>query len=74
MLETYKAGTRVILNTEPDEIEATISTVAIHVGDYVQYECVWWAGANRSRDWFSESDILEVVSEDKEKRKIGFHQ
>jgi len=73
MVEVYKAGIKVLVSADPDSIEATISTVAIHDGDYVQYECVWWNGLTRSRDWFSETDIIEVVNEDKPKTKIGFH-
>jgi hypothetical protein len=69
-LEIYSVGTKVRLND--DDLMAKIITVAIHAADVVQYECAWWTGEARSRDWFSADDILEIIG-DKEKRLIGFH-
>jgi len=70
-LSIYKVGTRVVLND--DDLVAKIITVAIHAADVVQYECAWWSGEARVRDWFSEGDILEVIDADAEKNQIGFH-
>tara|TARA_B100002019_G_C21274187_1_gene604247 strand:+ start:232 stop:465 length:234 start_codon:yes stop_codon:yes gene_type:complete len=69
-LEIHEVGTKVRLND--DDLVAKIITVAIHAGDVVQYECAWWTGEARTRDWFSVDDILEVMC-DKPKRTIGFH-
>tara|TARA_R110002051_G_scaffold43257_1_gene88557 strand:+ start:195 stop:428 length:234 start_codon:yes stop_codon:yes gene_type:complete len=69
-LEIYSVGTKVRLND--DDLVAKIITVAIHAADAVQYECSWWAGEARSRDWFSADDILEIIG-DIDKRTIGFH-
>ena len=46
-MDVYKVGTKVLLH-DSEDVEATIVTVAIHSGDYVQYECSWWAGHARS--------------------------
>ena len=70
-LDIYEVGTRVKLND--DNLEAKIITVAIHASNVVQYECAWWSGEARVRDWFGEDDILEVIDGTKSKNKIGFH-
>ena len=70
-LNIYEVGTRVKLND--DELEAKIITVAIHASNVVQYECAWWSGEARVRDWIAEDDILEVIDSSKEKNTIGFH-
>jgi uncharacterized protein YodC (DUF2158 family) len=69
MIEVYPVGTVVLLE---EDVEAKVITVSLHDGDYVQYECAWWSGQSRSREWFSEGDILKIVDV-KKKRKIGFH-
>ena len=69
MIEVYPVGTGVLLD---EDVEAKVVTVALHDGNYVQYECAWWSGQSRSREWFSESDILEIV-DSKSQKKIGFH-
>ena len=69
-MEVYKPGTKVSLD---EKTEATIVTVALHVGDYVQYECAWWSGGARTREWFHEDEILEIVDTSKPKVQIGFH-
>ena len=66
-LEVYKVGTKVTL---PEEIEAKIVTVAIHAGDMVQYECAWWNGGSRIRDWFVLDDF--TIAKDTKPRTIGF--
>lgn len=71
MIEVYPPGTMVVLD---EDVEAKIVTVALHDSEYVQYECTWWSGQSRSREWFSGSDILEVLDSSQEKRKIGFVQ
>jgi uncharacterized protein YodC (DUF2158 family) len=68
-MEVYEPGTNVLLT---DEVPATIVSVAIHSGNYIQYECVWWSGQSRNREWFSEAEILEFVDKDKPKIQIGF--
>tara|TARA_Y100000004_G_scaffold168036_1_gene201073 strand:+ start:92 stop:322 length:231 start_codon:yes stop_codon:yes gene_type:complete len=70
-LNIYEVGTKVKLND--DDLEAKIVTVAIHASNVIQYECAWWSGEARVRDWFAEDDILEVVDSSKKKNKIGFH-
>mgnify|MGYP003647668400 CR=1 FL=1 len=69
-LEIYSVGTKVRLNDE--ELIAKIITVAIHAEDVVQYECAWWTGETRTRDWFSKEELLEIIGNKKE-RTIGFH-
>ena len=70
-LNIYEVGTKVKLNA--DDLEAKIITVAIHASNVIQYECAWWSGEARVRDWFAEDDILEVIGSSKEKNTIGFH-
>jgi|TARA_B100001778_G_C18394158_1_gene541193 uncharacterized protein YodC (DUF2158 family) len=70
-LDIYEVGTRVKLND--DNLEAKIITVAIHASNVVQYECAWWSGEARVRDWFAEDDILEIIDGNENKNKIGFH-
>ncbi len=70
MIEVYPVGTVVLLD---DDVKAKVVTVALHDSNYVQYECAWWSGQSRSREWFSEGDILKVV-DPKAKQKIGFHR
>ena len=69
-LEVYKTGTWVKLS---EEVEAKIITVAIHSDTYVTYECAWWNGESRVKEWFDPSDF-ESVGECKEPIKIGFHR
>jgi uncharacterized protein YodC (DUF2158 family) len=70
-LDIYEVGTKVKLND--GDLVAKIVTVAIHTSNVIQYECAWWSGESRVRDWFSEDDIVDVVSKDTKKNKIGFH-
>lgn len=69
MIEVYEPGTKVMLD---EAVSATIVTVAIHAGNYVQYECAWWGGGSRTREWFHKDEILEVIDEAKTKTQIGF--
>ena len=71
-LDIYEVGTKVKLNDS--DLVAKIVTVAIHTSNVIQYECAWWSGEARVRDWFSEDDIVDVVSKDTKKNKIGFHR
>ena len=48
-LNIYEVGTKVKLND--DDLEAKIITVAIHASNVIQYECAWWSGEARVRDW-----------------------
>ena len=68
LLELYPVGTKVLLT---EDISAVIITTSIHDGDMVQYECAWWSGKSRSREWFNASEILGV-DEDVKTTKIGF--
>ena len=70
-LNIYEIGTKVKLND--DDLVAKIVTVAIHASNVIQYECTWWSGETRVRDWFSEDDIVDVIEQDAKKSKIGFH-
>ena len=71
LLNIYEVGTKVKLND--NDLIAKIVTVAIHASNVIQYECAWWSGEARVRDWFGEDDILEVIDGTKSKNKIGFH-
>jgi len=67
ILEVYEVGTKVALT---DEIEAKIVTVAIHAGNAVQYECAWWNGESRMRDWFVGEDF--TLADTTPPLQIGF--
>jgi len=66
-LEVYEVGTKVVL---ADDIAAKIVTVAIHAGNMIQYECAWWNGGARIRDWFVIGDF--TVAKDEPPMQIGF--
>tara|TARA_R110002020_G_scaffold103752_5_gene243123 strand:- start:863 stop:1093 length:231 start_codon:yes stop_codon:yes gene_type:complete len=66
-LEVYEVGTAVVL---ADDIEAKIVQVAIHAGNWIQYECAWWNGGSRVREWFVSGDF--VVAKKAPRMKIGF--
>ena len=66
-LEVYEVGTKVVLE---EDIEAKIVQVAIHAGNWVQYECAWWNGGSRVREWFVVDDF--TVAKKKNLMKIGF--
>tara|TARA_Y100000296_G_scaffold64564_1_gene75819 strand:- start:396 stop:632 length:237 start_codon:yes stop_codon:yes gene_type:complete len=68
LLELYPVGTKVLLT---EDISAVIITTSIHDGNMVQYECAWWNGKSRTREWFNASEILGV-DEDVKPTKIGF--
>ena len=67
-LEVYPVGTHVNLT---DSVNAKIITVAIHSDTYVTYECAWWNGDSRTKDWFSADDFISI-GEKKTDVKIGF--
>ena len=67
-LDVYNVGTQVSLT---EDICAKIITVAIHADNAVQYECAWWSGESRTRDWFTASDFTKVGEKDTP-IKIGF--
>jgi len=67
MLKLFSPGTKVLLDKD---IQAVVITVSIHSHNYVQYECAWWSGATRTREWFGEH---EIIGEEQDKGlKIGF--
>jgi uncharacterized protein YodC (DUF2158 family) len=68
-IEIINVGSYVRLS---EEIVAKVITVAIHQGNVVQYECSWWCGETRARDWFSEDDVQEIIGAKPHKMKIGF--
>ena len=68
-MQVMRPGTKGVID---DEIQATITSVAIHVGDYIQYQCAWWNGDSRNTEWFHENN-LEALDKRKKKIKIGFH-
>ena len=67
-IEIYNVGTEVSLT---EKISAKIVTIAIHENNFVAYECSWWNGDTRSKDWFSSADFLSVGEKDPI-AKIGF--
>ena len=67
-IEIHGVGTSVALT---ETIDAKIITVAIHENNAVTYECSWWNGDTRTKDWFSASDFLSV-GEKEAVTKIGF--
>ena len=68
IIEIYSVGTSVALT---ENVDAKIITIAIHENNSVTYECSWWSGDNRTKDWFSSSDFLNVGEKDPT-TKIGF--
>ena len=67
-IEIYGVGTSVSLT---ENVDAKIITVGIHHDNTVMYECAWWNGDSRTKDWFSASDFLGVGEKDPV-TKIGF--
>lgn len=67
-IEIYNVGTEVELT---EKINAKIITIAIHENNSVQYECAWWSGDARSKEWFTASDFLSIGEKDPA-TKIGF--
>ena len=69
-IEVHSLGTSVALT---ENIDAKIITIAIQENDSVTYECSWWTGDSRTKDWFSDSDFLSV-GEKESVTKIGFRR
>lgn len=67
-IEIHNVGTLVALT---ESVDAKIMTIAIHENNSVTYECGWWNGDTRTKDWFSASDFLSVGEKDAV-TKIGF--
>ena len=67
-IEIHSVGTSVALT---ESVDAKIITIAIHENNSVQYECAWWSGDTRTKDWFSSNDFLSVGEKDPN-TKIGF--
>jgi hypothetical protein len=67
-IEIHSVGTSVALT---ESVDAKIITIAIHENNSVQYECAWWSGDTRTKDWFSSNDFLSVGKKDPS-IKIGF--
>mgnify|MGYP003121615551 FL=1 len=67
-IEVHRVGTSVALT---ESVDAKIMTIAIQENDSVTYECSWWCGESRTKDWFSASDFLSV-GEKESVTKIGF--
>tara|TARA_B100001778_G_C18051493_1_gene389982 strand:+ start:148 stop:396 length:249 start_codon:yes stop_codon:yes gene_type:complete len=67
-INIYGVGTTVCLT---EKLEAKIITVAIHSENTVMYECAWWNGDSRTKDWFSADDFVSI-GEKKADVKIGF--
>jgi hypothetical protein len=67
-IEIHSVGTSVALT---ETVDAKIITIAIHENNSVTYECSWWNGDTRSKDWFSARDFLSV-GEKETVTKIGF--
>ena len=69
-IEIHNIGTLVALT---ETVDAKIVTIAIHENNSIAYECSWWSGDTRTKDWFSSSDFLSVGEKDAV-TKIGFIQ
>ena len=69
-MEVYSPGTRVVLD---EDISATIIGVTILAENVLQYQCAWWNGKSRSKDWIKPSEITDIDNGSK-KIKIGFLQ
>tara|TARA_R110002051_G_scaffold61354_3_gene112489 strand:+ start:3771 stop:4058 length:288 start_codon:yes stop_codon:yes gene_type:complete len=67
-LDVYSIGTTVALL---ESLDAKIVTIAIHEDNFVTYECSWWSGESRTKDWFSASDFISI-GEKAAVTKIGF--
>jgi hypothetical protein len=67
-IEIHSVGTSVALT---ETVDAKIVTIAIHEDNVVTYECSWWNGDTRTKDWFSASDFLSIGEKDPA-IKIGF--
>ena len=67
-LDVYNVGTNVSLT---ESVSAKIITVAIHADNAVQYECAWWNGDMRTREWFTSDDFINIGKKDTP-MKIGF--
>ena len=67
-IDIYGVGTTVCLT---EKVEAKIVTVGIHHDNTVMYECAWWNGDSRTKDWFSADDFVSI-GENKPNVKIGF--
>jgi len=69
-MEVHRPGTCVTLD---DDIRATIIAATILDEDVVQYQCVWWNGKTRTKDWIKPVEIT-VTDRKHKKIKIGFSQ
>ena len=67
-MEVYKPGTEVILK---NELPATIIGVSIYGDAAIQYQCAWWGGRSRNKDWLKPCEIVSAAKRDS-KMKIGF--
>ena len=67
-LEIHSIGTSVALT---ESVDAKIVSISIHENDSVTYECSWWTGESRTKDWFVNSDFLSVGKKESI-TKIGF--
>jgi|TARA_R110000765_G_scaffold186294_1_gene291966 hypothetical protein len=67
-IDVHNVGTSVALT---ENIDAKITTIAIHENNSITYECSWWSGESRTKDWFSASDFLSIGEKDTV-TKIGF--
>jgi hypothetical protein len=67
-IEIYSVGTLVSLT---ESVDAKIIGITIHENNSVTYECSWWNGDTRTKDWFTSSDFLSVGEKDAV-TKIGF--
>ena len=67
-MEVYKPGTEVLLK---NELPAIVIGVSIYGDVAVQYQCAWWSGRSRNKDWIKPSEIVSAAKRDS-KMKIGF--
>jgi uncharacterized protein YodC (DUF2158 family) len=67
-MEVFRPGTEVLLK---NELPAIVVGVSIYSDDTIQYQCAWWNGRSRNKDWIKPCEIVSAVNSSS-KMKIGF--
>ena len=65
-IDVHNVGTSVALT---ENIDAKITTIAIHENNSITYECSWWSGESRTKDWFG--GCLAIKSNRHKDRLLG---
>lgn len=65
-------GSAVIVGTKEKEIKVTIVEIMLTAENEIKYNCVWWDGYTRKKEWLSSIEV-KLPEEDKAmKTTIGF--